>query len=82
LAKSWKGGHSSLGPMTHWSAADDRDGLRLHGQCLGWGVGERSAPPPSMTTMTTTAARRLRLWLRRWGSSYGDYLCLVNLFVY
>jgi hypothetical protein len=51
LAKSWKGGHSSLGPMTHWSAADDRDGLRLHGQCLGWGVGERSAPP--------------RLW-RRW----------------
>jgi hypothetical protein len=43
--KSWKGGHSSRGPTTHWFAADDRDGLRLQDQCLGWRSGERSAPP-------------------------------------
>jgi hypothetical protein len=43
--ESWKGGRSSWGPTTHSSAADDRDGLCLQDQCLGWGAGERSAPP-------------------------------------
>jgi hypothetical protein len=45
LADSWKGGRSSRGLMTHWSTADDRDGLHLQDQCLGWGARERSAPP-------------------------------------
>jgi hypothetical protein len=31
--------------MTHSSAADNHDGLRLQDQCLGWGARERSAPP-------------------------------------
>jgi hypothetical protein len=43
--ESWKGGRSSRGPTTQSSAADDNDGLRLQDQCLGWGAGERSAPP-------------------------------------
>jgi hypothetical protein len=29
----------------HSSTANDRDGLRLQDQCLGWVSGERSAPP-------------------------------------
>jgi hypothetical protein len=45
LTQSWKAGCSSRGPTTPWSAADDRDGLRLQGQCLGWVPGERSGPP-------------------------------------
>jgi hypothetical protein len=45
LAQSWKACRSSRGPTTPWSAADDRDGLRLQGQCLGWVPGERSGPP-------------------------------------
>jgi hypothetical protein len=40
-----KGGCSSRSPTTQSSAADDRDGLRLKDQCLGWGPRERSAPP-------------------------------------
>jgi hypothetical protein len=35
-----------LGPTTPRFAADDRDGLRLQGQCIGWVPGERSGPPP------------------------------------
>jgi hypothetical protein len=34
-----KGGRSSRGPTTQSSAADDREGLRLQDQCLGWGPG-------------------------------------------
>jgi hypothetical protein len=45
LAESWIGGLSSRGPTTHWSTADDREGLRREGQCLGWVAGERSGPP-------------------------------------
>jgi hypothetical protein len=45
LAKSWKAGRSSRGPNTPWSTTDGRDGLGLHGQCLGWEAGERSGPP-------------------------------------
>jgi hypothetical protein len=43
--ESWKGGRSCQGPTTQSSAANDRDGLRLQDQCLGWGPGEKSAPP-------------------------------------
>jgi hypothetical protein len=45
LAQSWKPVRSSRGPTTPWSAADDRDGLRLQGQCLGWVPRKRSGPP-------------------------------------
>jgi hypothetical protein len=44
--------------------------------------------PPSTTTVTTMvaltspASARAPLRLRRWGSSGGDYLCLINLFLY
>jgi hypothetical protein len=44
--ESWKGGLSYRGPTTQSSAVDDRDGLCLQDQYLGWGAGERSAPPP------------------------------------
>jgi hypothetical protein len=43
--ETWKGGRLSRGRITHSSAADDHDGLRLQDQCLGWGAGERSDPP-------------------------------------
>jgi hypothetical protein len=42
---SWKGDRSSRGPTTHSSAVDDHDELRLQDQSIGWGDGERSAPP-------------------------------------
>jgi hypothetical protein len=40
-----KGGRSSRGPTNQSSVANDREGLRLQDQCLGWGPRERSAPP-------------------------------------
>jgi ferredoxin len=43
--ESCKGGRSSRSPTFQSPTADDRDGLRLQDQCLGWGAGERSAPP-------------------------------------
>jgi hypothetical protein len=46
--ESWKGGRSSRDPTTHSSFVDNRDGLLLQDQCLGWGAGERSAPPPRL----------------------------------
>jgi hypothetical protein len=45
VGQSWKGVRSSQDPTTHSSAAYDRDGLCLQDQYLGWGAGERSAPP-------------------------------------
>jgi hypothetical protein len=54
--ETWKGDHSSRGPTTHTSAADDHDGLRLQDQCLGWGAEERSDPPSTTTTAMTMAA--------------------------
>jgi hypothetical protein len=40
-----KGGRSSQGPTTQSSAADDREGLHLQDQFLGWRPTERSARP-------------------------------------
>jgi hypothetical protein len=68
--------------MTHSSAADDRDGLRLQDQCLGWGAGERSAPPVydgdddggiDISGFGSDSDGG--------GSSSGDYLYLIKLFL-
>jgi hypothetical protein len=44
---------------------------------------DREVVPPRLRRRRRWRPRRLQLWfrLRRWGSSGGDYLCLINLFL-
>jgi hypothetical protein len=81
LAESLKDGCSSRGPMTPlircrqpWWIAPSRS--------MSWlGSWRQKWSPPRRRQRWCPRRLQLRLRLRWWGSSGGDYLCLINLFL-